>query len=70
MKRPRQNKRPGQRRSITIPWTSRWLSRFNRRFDVDKGAYNGTFKSRLGPGHCTGQPSTGMTYTFFDLINP
>lgn len=53
-------------RSITIPSNDRWLTRFNRRFAIDKSSYDGRFTSRLGRGYCTGSPPE-MTYTFTEL---
>jgi hypothetical protein len=53
-------------RTVRVPWSDRWLARFNKRFGIDKSSYDGRFKSRLGPGYCTGNPPT-MFYTFSEL---
>lgn len=54
-------------RVVTIPFTDRWLTRFNQRFSVDKSSYDGHFESRLGPGYCTSSWKNSvmwMHYTF------
>jgi hypothetical protein len=53
-------------RVVKVPWKldAKWLTRFNRRFNVDKGTYDGRFTSRLGRGYCTGNPWQKMEYTF------
>lgn len=53
-------------RTIRVPWTDRWLTRFNKLFAIDKSTYDGRFTSRLGNGYCTGVPHTGMLYHFTD----
>lgn len=52
-------------RVVKVPWTDKWLTRFNRRFAVDKSSYDGHFKSRLCPGYCI-DALWYMEYTFLD----
>lgn len=53
---------------VFVPWTERWLSRFNRRFDIDKSSYDGRFKSRLGAGFCIAGPGLKfMEYNFVEV---
>lgn len=55
-------------RTIRVRWSGRWLSRFNKRFAVDKSSYDGRFTSRLGRGYCTTDGGLKwMHYTFTEL---
>lgn len=55
-------------RVVFVPFTTRWLSRFNQLFSIDKSSYNGHFKSRLGAGYCAAaQPFRYMEYTFLEM---
>ncbi len=50
-------------RVVRVPWNDRWLTRFNKRFNVDKSTYDGFFKSRVGNGYCI-DGKTHMAYNF------
>ena len=56
-------------RKVLIPLKDGWLTRFNKRFAVDKSSYDGRFTSRLGRGECTSEMFHRglMVYRFEEL---